>query len=40
MGVRVSYDKCQTWSEAKMLHDAPSADSDLAVAPDMSILSL
>ena len=40
LGVRVSYDECQTWGEAKTLHDGPSAYSDLAVAPDMSILSL
>jgi len=40
MTVRISYDECKTWSTGKVLHPGPSAYSDLAVAPDMSVLCL
>jgi len=34
MTVRVSYDECQSWPIAKVLHAGPAAYSDLAVTPD------
>ncbi|NIA14453.1 MAG: exo-alpha-sialidase [Nitrospiraceae bacterium] len=40
MTVRVSYDECRTWNEGKLLHEGPSAYSDLAVAADGTILCL
>jgi hypothetical protein len=40
LGVRISYDECLSWSYPKILHDGPSAYSDLAVAPDGTILCL
>jgi len=38
--VRVSYDECQTWSVSKVVHEGSSGYSDLAIAPDMTILCL
>ena len=38
MRVRLSYDECRTWPVSKLLNEGPSAYSDLAIAPDMSIL--
>lgn len=38
--VRVSYDECQTWSVSKVAHEGSSGYSDLAIAPDMTILCL
>ena len=38
--VRLSYDECRTWPVSRTLHAGPSAYSDLAVAPDMTILCL
>jgi len=38
--VRLSYDECNTWSAGKVLHEGPSAYSDLCIAPDMSICCL
>jgi sialidase-1 len=38
--VRLSYDECQTWPVSKLLHEGPSAYSDLAIAPDMTICCL
>ena len=40
MTVRVSYDECQTWTVSKLLNKGPSAYSDLAIAPDMTICCL
>lgn len=40
MTVRLSYDECQTWPVARVLYAGPSAYSDLAVAPDMTICCL
>ena len=40
MTVRVSYDECQSWSVSKVLHEGPSAYSDLCIAPDMTICCL
>jgi sialidase-1 len=37
---RVSYDECQTWPVSKVVYPGSSGYSDLAVAPDMSILCL
>ncbi len=34
MTIRLSYDECQTWPLAKLLHPGPSAYSDLAVTAD------
>jgi sialidase-1 len=34
MTVRVSADRCRTWSAGKLLHDGPAAYSDLALAAD------
>ena len=36
--VRISYDECQTWSVSKVIDKGPSGYSDLAIAPDMTIL--
>ncbi len=38
--VRISYDECLTWPLSKLLYAGPSAYSDLAIAPDMSICCL
>jgi sialidase-1 len=39
--VRVSYDECQTWPLSKIVHAGLGAEySDLAIAPDMTILCL
>jgi len=38
--VRISYDECRTWPVSKLLNKGPSAYSDLAIAPDMTILCL
>jgi len=35
--IRVSYDECKTWVVSKMLNKGPSAYSDLAIAPNMTI---
>ena len=35
--LRVSYDGCRTWPISKVLYPGPSAYSDLAIAPDMTI---
>lgn len=40
MTVRVSYDECRTWAVSKLLNEGPSAYSDLAIAPDMTICCL
>ncbi len=40
MTVRLSYDECQTWNVSKILYLGPSAYSDLAIAPDMTIYCL
>ena len=40
MTVRLSYDECRTWAIAKCLHAGPSAYSDLAIGPDMTIYCL
>jgi len=40
MTVRLSYDECRSWNVSKLLHPGPSAYSDLAVAPDMTICCL
>jgi len=40
MTVRVSDDECRTWTKGKVLHDGPSAYSDLAVAADQTVLCL
>jgi len=40
MTVRLSYDECRTWPVARALHEGPSAYSDLAIAPDMTICCL
>ncbi len=40
MTVRVSYDECRTWSVSRLLCEGPSAYSDLAVSPDISICCL
>ena len=34
MTVRVSADRCRTWSAGVLLHDGPAAYSDLALAAD------
>jgi len=36
--VRISYDECQTWTAGKVIDQGPSGYSDLAIAPDMTIL--
>jgi len=38
--VRLSYDECQTWPVSRMLNEGPSAYSDLAIAPDMTVCCL
>ena len=38
--VRMSYDECRTWPVSKVVHEGSAAYSDLAVADDMTILSL
>ena len=38
--VRLSYDECQTWAVSRVLHEGPSAYSDLCIAPDMAICCL
>ena len=38
--VRMSYDECETFPVAKVLHKGSAAYSDLAIAPDMTILCL
>jgi len=38
--VRISYDECKTWPVSKVVNEGSSAYSDLAIAPDMTILSL
>ncbi len=35
--IRISYDECQTWAVSKLLHEGPSAYSDLTIVPDMTI---
>ena len=40
MTVRMSYDECRTWGISKVLHCGPSAYSDLAAAPDMTVCCL
>jgi sialidase-1 len=40
MTVRASYDNCATWPKQLVLHNGPSAYSDLAVLPDGTILCL
>jgi len=40
MTVRVSYDECRTWLVSRVLNNGPSAYSDLAIAPDMTICCL
>jgi len=37
---RISYDECQNWSVSKVVHEGSAGYSDLAIAPDMSILCL
>ena len=36
--VRISYDECQTWTDGKVIDKGPSGYSDLAVAPNKTIL--
>lgn len=38
--VRMSYDECKSWEASKVLHVGPSAYSDLAVLPNMTIACL
>ena len=38
--VRISYDECKTWAISKVLYGGPSAYSDMAIAPDMTICCL
>lgn len=40
LAVRLSYDECQNWTEGKVLHEGPSAYSDLAVTSEGTILCL
>ncbi len=40
MTVRLSADRCRTWSIAELLHAGPSAYSDLALAPDGQVCCL
>jgi sialidase-1 len=40
MTVRLSYDECQTWPLAKVIHTGSAAYSDLAITPDLQILLL
>lgn len=36
--IRMSYDECVTWSVSKVLDSGPSGYSDLAIAPDQTVL--
>ena len=38
--VRMSYDECRTWPVARVVHEGPTAYSDLCIAPDTSICCL
>ncbi len=38
MTVRVSYDECRTWPVSRVVTAGPGGYSDLAVAPDMTVL--
>ena len=38
MTVRVSYDECRTWPVSRVITIGPGGYSDLAVAPDMTVL--
>ncbi|MBX3415239.1 MAG: exo-alpha-sialidase [Pirellulales bacterium] len=40
LAVRISYDECQSWTEGKVLHEGPSAYSNLAVTNEGTILCL
>jgi len=40
MTIRLSYDECRTWAVSKVVHDGPSAYSDMAVLGDGTILCL
>ncbi len=40
MTVRISYDECKTWNAGRVLHEGPSAYSNLCIAPDMTICCL
>lgn len=40
MTIKINYDECQTWPVSKLLNERPSAYSDLAIAPDMTICCL
>ncbi|MBN1341622.1 MAG: exo-alpha-sialidase [Phycisphaerae bacterium] len=40
MTIRLSDDECKTWPVAKVLHEGPSAYSDLCVLPDKTICCL
>ena len=40
MTVRLSYDECRSWAVSKEIRRGPSAYSDLAIAPDMTICCL
>jgi len=40
MTVRASFDGCRTWPKALVLHEGPSAYSDLCVAPDGGVCCL
>ncbi|HHT28649.1 MAG TPA: exo-alpha-sialidase [Firmicutes bacterium] len=40
MTVRLSYDECRTWNAGKILYEGPTAYSDMAVLPDMTICCL
>ncbi|MBN2270861.1 MAG: exo-alpha-sialidase [Sedimentisphaerales bacterium] len=37
MTIRLSYDECRTWPVSRTLHPGPTAYSELAIAPDMTI---
>lgn len=40
MTVRISYDECKTWNVGRVLHEGPSAYSNLCIASDMTICCL
>jgi sialidase-1 len=40
MTVRISHDECKTWNAGRVLHEGPSAYSNLCIAPDMTICCL
>ena len=40
MTLRMSYDECRSWDVSKVLYVGPSAYSDLAVLPDMTVACL